>query len=259
MDMSESQQSMEDEASCPLCRAYTGPLKLLRKHIGKHQEQLALFALPLSVREDDNEEEEGSDEPEDGDERGESTTKGDSRPWSRNDCEVPASASDSTSMPADIDQRFEDISVRCPLCGGTNGFNCPCQLPRVKKQLREARLRFLQKAPDMRATEAAMRDEDMQVQDPNSILMQRLTRPSEEFVFHKTRERMRKDCLHMRELFERGSDEESQRYEHRIDHYWLQLWKRFPDHLDTTFNRYMIVNWHGNITLPNQPQHYRPA
>lgn len=47
--------SMTDKAACPIC-TQTMSLRLLVKHIGHHQEQLALFALPqnLEATEEEN-------------------------------------------------------------------------------------------------------------------------------------------------------------------------------------------------------------
>jgi hypothetical protein len=54
MEISEFQTSMEDVGTCPLCKEQVPSLKQLRRHLGRHQEQLSLFALPLSVKEGDN-------------------------------------------------------------------------------------------------------------------------------------------------------------------------------------------------------------
>ncbi len=44
---------LNTEADCPLCQVRLTSLTLLRRHLGKHQEELSLFALPLSLK--DNE------------------------------------------------------------------------------------------------------------------------------------------------------------------------------------------------------------
>lgn len=54
IDMSESTAPMDEEVTCSVCNEQVPHLKQLRRHLGRHQEQLALFALPLSVNEDEN-------------------------------------------------------------------------------------------------------------------------------------------------------------------------------------------------------------
>jgi hypothetical protein len=57
----ERQDSMDIEAECQLCQAKLSSLILLRRHLGKHHEELSLFALPSHMKEDDEEEEENGD------------------------------------------------------------------------------------------------------------------------------------------------------------------------------------------------------
>jgi hypothetical protein len=49
---------LENEAECNLCRERLSSLTELRRHLGKHQEELSLFALPLRVQDDDSEHQE---------------------------------------------------------------------------------------------------------------------------------------------------------------------------------------------------------
>ncbi|KAF2109006.1 hypothetical protein BDV96DRAFT_247899 [Lophiotrema nucula] len=49
-DIAETQMPMNSHDLCPLCKEHLTSLKLLRRHLGRHQEQLALFALPLSMK-----------------------------------------------------------------------------------------------------------------------------------------------------------------------------------------------------------------
>ncbi|ORY02187.1 hypothetical protein BCR34DRAFT_88313 [Clohesyomyces aquaticus] len=51
--------SLLERATCPLCGKHMA-LRALKKHLGHHQEQLALFALPLSVATEDKPESEDS-------------------------------------------------------------------------------------------------------------------------------------------------------------------------------------------------------
>jgi uncharacterized C2H2 Zn-finger protein len=49
------QESMDTGAKCPLCQSILSSLVQLRRHLGKHHEELSLFALPSHVNEDENE------------------------------------------------------------------------------------------------------------------------------------------------------------------------------------------------------------
>jgi len=62
MEMSESKVSMDNGGLCPLCKEQVPSLKKLRRHLGRHQEQLALFALPLSIHDENSDQDvDGSD------------------------------------------------------------------------------------------------------------------------------------------------------------------------------------------------------
>lgn len=50
VDMAEMHCTPDEDGTYPLCKKYTGPIKKLFRHVAKHQEQLALFSLLLSVR-----------------------------------------------------------------------------------------------------------------------------------------------------------------------------------------------------------------
>lgn len=43
----------EDEMSCPMCHESLGSVKKYQRHVGRHQEQLAIFALPTTQSQDD--------------------------------------------------------------------------------------------------------------------------------------------------------------------------------------------------------------
>jgi hypothetical protein len=51
---------MESKADCPLCGMSLQSLVQLRRHVGKHHEELALFALPSSMRDDQDEADDGN-------------------------------------------------------------------------------------------------------------------------------------------------------------------------------------------------------
>jgi hypothetical protein len=51
----ERQEAMSAEADCELCGVRLPTLTQLRRHLGKHQEELSLFALPSYMKEDDEE------------------------------------------------------------------------------------------------------------------------------------------------------------------------------------------------------------
>jgi hypothetical protein len=55
----ERQESMTTEADCKLCDMKLPALTQLRRHVGKHHEELSLFALPSHMNEDDDEHDEG--------------------------------------------------------------------------------------------------------------------------------------------------------------------------------------------------------
>lgn len=59
----ERQQSMDAKAECPLCQHSLSSFTQFRRHLGKHHEELALFALPSHKRhdQDENDIEDGSD------------------------------------------------------------------------------------------------------------------------------------------------------------------------------------------------------
>jgi hypothetical protein len=52
---------MESNADCPLCGISLQSLVQLRRHVGKHHEELALFALPSFARDDQDEADDGND------------------------------------------------------------------------------------------------------------------------------------------------------------------------------------------------------
>jgi hypothetical protein len=52
---------MDTEADCQLCQTKLSSLKQLRRHVGRHHEELALFALPSSSEENDDEKADGND------------------------------------------------------------------------------------------------------------------------------------------------------------------------------------------------------
>jgi hypothetical protein len=49
----QGERSIESEQPCPLCADKMLP-KALQRHLGKHMEQLALFVIPGSVEDDEN-------------------------------------------------------------------------------------------------------------------------------------------------------------------------------------------------------------
>jgi hypothetical protein len=49
-------------AKCPLCESNVSSLKQLRSHLGKHQRELSLFALPSSVHDDNSEDQDSNTE-----------------------------------------------------------------------------------------------------------------------------------------------------------------------------------------------------
>jgi ankyrin repeat protein len=51
----ERQLSINSEAECQLCRTKLSSLTQLRRHLGKHHQELALFALPSSLEQNDDE------------------------------------------------------------------------------------------------------------------------------------------------------------------------------------------------------------
>jgi hypothetical protein len=55
----ERQESMTTQADCKLCDMKLPTLTQLRRHVGKHHEELSLFALPSHMNEDDDEHDEG--------------------------------------------------------------------------------------------------------------------------------------------------------------------------------------------------------
>jgi hypothetical protein len=61
--MSETQIDLNAPKLCWLCKDFKIPLRLLFKHLGKHQEQLALFSLPPSAWGDAKEIEENNGGP----------------------------------------------------------------------------------------------------------------------------------------------------------------------------------------------------
>ena len=46
----ERHEDLTAETSCPLCQVQLSSLPLLRRHLGKHQEEISLFALPSSLK-----------------------------------------------------------------------------------------------------------------------------------------------------------------------------------------------------------------
>ena len=49
------------DVQCPLCRTHLPSLSLLRRHLGKHLEELSLFALPARVSENSDDESDAGD------------------------------------------------------------------------------------------------------------------------------------------------------------------------------------------------------
>lgn len=59
MQMGARKVAQFSEATCPLCREILPSAKKYMKHVGRHQEELALFALPkLDVPDEHGQEEE---------------------------------------------------------------------------------------------------------------------------------------------------------------------------------------------------------
>jgi hypothetical protein len=54
MPLFERQISMDSPADCPLCSEHMPSLRYLLRHLGKHLEELSLFALPSELRDDDD-------------------------------------------------------------------------------------------------------------------------------------------------------------------------------------------------------------
>jgi hypothetical protein len=63
----ERHRSMTAKATCPLCLDEVSSLTILRRHVGKHLEELSLFAVPAHV----SEEQEDKEDPDSSDEEGE--------------------------------------------------------------------------------------------------------------------------------------------------------------------------------------------
>jgi hypothetical protein len=57
VNMSERQVSPKTQIECPLCKEMVPLLPDLRRHLGEHQEQLALFALPSNLEQTEEENE----------------------------------------------------------------------------------------------------------------------------------------------------------------------------------------------------------
>ncbi|OAL44535.1 hypothetical protein IQ07DRAFT_521615, partial [Pyrenochaeta sp. DS3sAY3a] len=51
----ERHDGLATESECPLCRVHLPSLTQLRRHLGKHHEELSLFALPSHMKDDDEE------------------------------------------------------------------------------------------------------------------------------------------------------------------------------------------------------------
>lgn len=167
MDMSESQISMDQKVLCPLCDVEVPSLIQLRKHLGRHQEQLALFALPLSIKEGDNPERE-NDESDQKSRASEATVEGDNDPGldetgdpkseegeKAKDADV--SASDNpfdpnfkytpptriTEPPAKLPS--EELAPNCAICNSPPYPECPCEAERLELATNRAEAKFLEK------------------------------------------------------------------------------------------------------------------
>jgi hypothetical protein len=82
----ERHRSMATTATCPLCQDTLSTLTLLRRHLGKHLEELSLFAVPLHVNENEEKDEDEGDRSED---EGSSTaSSGSSSPPAIIACEI---------------------------------------------------------------------------------------------------------------------------------------------------------------------------
>lgn len=104
VNMHESQSSSNDPTKCPLCPESVTPGSRYWRHVGKHQEQLALFALPLHLSQ--NDEGEGDE-----DER----TDVDEAQLKDNISDSPASGSDQPdlrSSPVINPSSYEDLDTR---------------------------------------------------------------------------------------------------------------------------------------------------
>jgi Zinc finger, C2H2 type len=55
VNMQERQMKRETQIECPLCKEMVPPSSHLRRHLGKHQKQLALFALPSNLEQTEEE------------------------------------------------------------------------------------------------------------------------------------------------------------------------------------------------------------
>ncbi|KAK3327391.1 hypothetical protein B0T19DRAFT_161775 [Cercophora scortea] len=67
LSLSEQPKPLVSSAECPLCHAILGSFKQYQRHVGRHQEDLALFALPsLEADDSDQDADEKEDEEEDG-------------------------------------------------------------------------------------------------------------------------------------------------------------------------------------------------
>ncbi|KAH7092281.1 hypothetical protein FB567DRAFT_435123, partial [Paraphoma chrysanthemicola] len=64
-DLQPYAKPMDSPADCYLCHLRLPSLTQLRRHLGKHHEELALFALPSHVMKDDDEDQDGDGEDED--------------------------------------------------------------------------------------------------------------------------------------------------------------------------------------------------
>lgn len=53
---------------CPLCREHLGSIAVYKRHVGRHQEQLALFALPSQDEQDQDENDASNEDEQDRDE-----------------------------------------------------------------------------------------------------------------------------------------------------------------------------------------------
>jgi hypothetical protein len=93
---------MATNAKCPLCRLEIASLTSLRRHLGKHLEELSLFALPSHLREGPNE---NSDE-EDAD---------DSHSLSRiaQECKSQTTSTDANRDREQSSQEYDDFAAAC--------------------------------------------------------------------------------------------------------------------------------------------------
>jgi hypothetical protein len=91
----QGERSIESEQPCPLCADKMLP-QALQRHLGKHMEQLALFVIPGSVEDDEND---------DSDEMGEGDNQDKPEDLLDDDSEEPSSTSKTADIP-----KTEDVA-----------------------------------------------------------------------------------------------------------------------------------------------------